>query len=214
MSQFFVGVDLGQSRDPSAIAAVERVEAPGEWDAEMWAPRKEVRFRLRLLERVPLGTRYTEVVERVVRVTRSRQLGGRCYLAVDGTGVGRPVVDLLREARPEATLMPAILTAGCLESRDQGYYMVPKRDLITGLQVMLQQRELQIAGNLEHGPTLVKEMADMQVRVTLAGNEQYGAWREGTHDDLVLAVGLACWCARKVYPHPPQGDDRWCRKGI
>jgi hypothetical protein len=43
-------------------------------------------------------------------------------------------------------------------------------------------------------------MAEMRVKTTPSGNEQYGAWREGEHDDLVLAVALACWGARKAYP--------------
>ena len=109
-------------------------------------------------------------------------------------------------------MMPAIITPGGLETMDQGYYKVPKRDLITGLQVLLQQRELQIAGGLADGPTLLKEMADMQVKVSLAGNEQYGAWREGTHDDLVLAVALACWGARKMHPNGPYGAESYWRR--
>ena len=40
---------------------------------------------------------------------------------------------------------------------------------------------------------LIKEMQEMRVKVTAAGNEQYGSWREGEHDDLVLAVGLGAW---------------------
>ena len=140
MNEFFVGVDLGQRRDFTAIAVVERAELKGEWDAAEYACRKEVTLRLRFLERVPLGTPYPEVVERVVEVTRSRELAGRCHLAVDGTGVGRPVVDLLRSAGLGWPLMPAIITSGELETQEQGYYQVPKRDLIMGLQVLLQRR--------------------------------------------------------------------------
>ena len=85
MGRYFVGVDLGQARDFTAIAVVERAEVIGEWDAAMWAWRKEIRLRLRFLERASLGTPYPEVVDRVVQVTRSRNLAGRCHLAVDGT---------------------------------------------------------------------------------------------------------------------------------
>src|ERR1017187_9136847 len=208
MKAYFVGVDLGQSRDFTAIAVVELTALKGEGDAAAYAWLKKVALRLRFLERVPLGTPYPEVVKRVVEVARSRELEGRRHVAVDGTGVGRPVVDLLRSAGPGGPLMPAIITNGDFETRDQGYYRVPKRDLIIGLQVLLQRGAMQIAAGLKHGPDLVKEMADMQVKVTLAGNEQYGAWREGTHDDLVFAVALACWSARKVYP-TPEGDARW-----
>jgi hypothetical protein len=60
---------------------------------------------------------------------------------------------------------------------------VPKRDLIVGLQVLLQRGGLQIAAGLQFGRKLVEEMMAMEVRVSPAGNEQYAAWREGTHDD-------------------------------
>jgi len=140
------------------------------------------------------------VVERVVKVTRSRELAGKCQLIVDGTGVGRPVVDLLRVAKPGCLVMPAVITSGQRESLCDGYYGIPKRDLIVGLQVLLQQGCLQIAGGLRYGPALAAEMAAMEVKVSSAGREQFGAWREGTHDDLVFAVALACWGARKVCP--------------
>jgi hypothetical protein len=172
-----------------------------------------VALHLRYLERIPLGTPYPEVVNRVVEVTRSPELADRCHVAVDGTGVGRPVVDMLRRARAKGILMPALITSGDTETVGDGYYRIPKRDLIIGLQVLLQREALQIAAGLQYGPALVAEMGEMRVRVTAAGNEQYGAWREGTHDDLVFAVALACWSARKVYPNEPAGEDGVWRHG-
>jgi hypothetical protein len=211
MNRYFAGLDLGQSRDFTAIAVVERAERTGAWDPVQCAWRKVVGLELRYLERMALGTPYPEVVERVAQVTRSGELEGRCHLAVDGTGVGRPVVDLLRRARPNCVLLPAIITGGDRESRGGGYYRIPKRDLIVRLQVLLQCGALRIAAGLEHAPTLVVEMREMRVKVTSAGNEQYGVWREGKHDDLVFAVALACWAAKQVCPNPPMGDGGWWR---
>ncbi len=115
-ANYFVGVDLGQCRDFTAIAVVERAELAGEWSAVTFACVKRVALRLRFLERVELGTPYPDVVERVAKVTRSRELAGRCQLVVDGTGVGRPVVDLLRTGRLGCTVMPVTITAGQRES--------------------------------------------------------------------------------------------------
>jgi hypothetical protein len=53
-------------------------------------------------------------------------------------------------------------------------------------------------------------MADMRVKMTAAGNEQYEAWRESAHDDLVLAVALACWGLGKVYPKGGKGKAGYC----
>jgi len=93
---YFVGVDLGQARDFTAVAALERAEVVGEWDPVTYAYRKYAELRLRYLERMPLGTTYPRVAERVAKITLTAEMAGRCSLVVDATGVGRPVVDLLR----------------------------------------------------------------------------------------------------------------------
>ena len=211
MRHCFVGADLGQTRDPSAIAIVERAELVGEWDAGRFAFRKKVARQLRFLERMPLGTPYPEVVDRVEEVTEAPGVVEQCHLVVDGTGVGPPVVDMIRERRLKCALMAAKITSGDRESMEDGYYKVPKRNLIVGLQVLLQRGGLQIAEGLPLGRELVAEMAAMEVRVTHSGHEQYGAWRVGKHDDMVLAVALACWGIQKTYPYALQGDDQWWR---
>ena len=159
-----------------------------------------------------LGTPYPEVVERVVQVTRSPELAGRCHLAVDGTGVGPPVIDMLRRAKLDCKLMPVTITGGQSECMENGYHRVPKRDLIVGLQVLFQRGGLKIPRCLKDGPALVTELAGMRVKITPAGNEQIVTWREGAHDDQVFAVALAYWAANKMYPNPPEGDDRWMRR--
>src|SRR6266567_2724897 len=146
LAQYWVGADLGQARDFTGLAVVERAELTGEWDPMVFAYRKDIRLSLRYLERVPLGTPYPEIVERVREVTEQRELRGRCQLIVDSTGVGAPVVDMLRRARLSCRMWPVTITGGQRESMDMGNYLVPKRDLIVGLQVLLQQRALRIAG--------------------------------------------------------------------
>ncbi len=83
-------VDLGQAQDFTAVAVVERVEIVGAWDPMMVAYRRYAELRTRFLERMELGTPYPEVVRRVREITRPADLRGRCRLAVDSTGVGRP----------------------------------------------------------------------------------------------------------------------------
>lgn len=197
--RFFAALDLGQVCDFSTLAVIERVELVGDWDPVIFAWKKCITLRLRYLERMPLGTPYPDVVERVKNVMRQLASEGVCDLAVDGTGVGRPVVDLLRRSGLRCSLWPAIITGGSAESQSNGYYHIPKKDLITGLQIALQQGTLQIAGGMKFGPALVTEMAEMRVKITSPGHEQFGAWREGSHDDLVFAVALACWSARRAF---------------
>jgi hypothetical protein len=206
MTNFFVGVDLGQARDFTVIAVAEVAAVKGDWDATVAAWKKRLVVRLRYLERIELGTTYPNVAGRIAEVTRSGQLDGRCHLAVDATGVGRPVVDMLRGERLGCTrFLPAVVTGGESESYGDGYWRLPKRDLITWLQVLLQRGELQIAAGLRWRKELMDEMRGMEVKVTASGREQFGAWREGAHDDLVFAVGLACWAAKKANPAMASG---------
>ena len=170
-------------------------------------------LRLRYLERVALGTPYPEVVERVRQVAETVGRLGRRRLIADATGVGRPVMDLLRRARLGCIMMPVTITCGDVETEAGGHYRVPKRDLIVGLQVLLQRGGLQIAAGLKECEVLAGELAEMRVKVTQSGNEQYGVWREGQHDDLVLALVLACWGAKKVCPSPLYGEDGYWRGG-
>ena len=110
----------------------------------------------------------------------------------------RPVVELLRRARMNCRLWPVSITGGDAEGIGQGLYRVPKRDLVVGLQLLFEQGMIQIAEGLPYRETLVQELADMRVKVTRAGNEQYEAGRSGQHDDLVSALSLACWAVRKT----------------
>src|SRR4051812_16898057 len=98
------------------------------------------------LERARLGTPYPEVVSRVARLLRSPQLGEgeERHLIVDGTGVRPPVVDLLIAERLPAKLWPVIITAGNTERYAEGYYRVPKRKLMRGLQGTIRSGGLQI----------------------------------------------------------------------
>jgi hypothetical protein len=72
-------------------------------------------------------------------------------------------------------------------------YHVPKRDLVGAVQAALQRRRLRIAPDLPEAKTLQHEMASFEVKVTTAAHATYGNWREGQHDDLVLALAVALW---------------------
>jgi hypothetical protein len=143
VSVFSGGLDLRQAHDFTALALVERADMKSEWDQAVFAFRRVRVLRLRHLERMPLGTPYPEMVNRVQHVMGSAALAGRQHLAVDGAGVGRPVVDLLRGATMECRLWPVTITGRDAERFADGFHRVPKRDLIAGLQVTLQAGELQ-----------------------------------------------------------------------
>ena len=202
MAKFYVGVDLGQASDYTAIAIAERVEDLGA--KETVKKGNEYQLHIRHLERFR-DVRYPEVSERVKRLLLAPPLQKNSKLVVDATGVGAAVVDMLRDSvRGSAglTFDAVTITGGDTQSRaGYGSYRVPKRDLVGGLQVLLQSGRLKIASSLEHAETLRAELLNFRVKINLStGHDSYEAWREGDHDDLVLAAALAVWSARAPGP--------------
>ncbi len=185
--KYTLGLDLGQTKDYTALVILER---HGE--------AAQAVFHARHLERFPLGTPYPAIVASVAAMLKQPPLADfPPRLAVDETGVGAPVVDLFRQARLNAMLHPIHITGGATVNYDRGVEYVPKRDLVSVVQVALQTDKLKIAEALPEAATLVRELQDFQVKITDAANDTYGAWREGTHDDLVLAVALALYVGKK-----------------
>jgi hypothetical protein len=192
--KYLVGCDLGQAHDYTALAVLERA---GD------------RYDLRHLGRLR-DTPYPAVVAHVVELMaklaaaddRPRGVlpGGILYappaaaLAVDATGVGRPVCDLFRDARMPCQLVPVTITGGLSVTGDgRGGVHVPKKDLVACAQVLLQTRRLRVARELALADVLVQELENFRVRITPAANEVFGEWREGQHDDLVFALAMAAW---------------------
>ena len=186
MPEYFVGLDLGQTSDPTAVAVLERGGIPPAYD-----------YAVRHLKRYQLGTAYTAIIPDVVALCNMPPLAGNCALVADQTGVGRPIVEML-QASTSVLVKPVTITAGhtARQMEDLSYH-VPKKDLVAVLQVLLQGRRLKVAGGLPLAELLVKELTNFKVKITAAMNETFGAWREGSHDDLVLAVALACWLAER-----------------
>lgn len=114
---------------------------------------------------------------------------------VDHTGVGVAVVEEIRNAGVDC--IGVTITGGDAISHDRDDYRVPKRELVTRTQVVMETKRLQIASQLPLAPTLVAEMDNFKVKkIILTGHDSYGAgadWRDGNHDDLVLSVAMGLW---------------------
>ena len=145
---------------------------------------------------------YPETVSLVAAVAKRPAFRGAPIVA-DQTGVGRPVVDMLRDALPGRRVIGVTITAGSGWSRGEHKddVRISKKLLCSTLQVLLAERRLTFSGELELAPVLESELANFRVKITPSLNEQYEAWRERDHDDLVLSLGLAAFVAENV-PKP------------
>jgi hypothetical protein len=184
---------LGQKQDFSAVAVVEREERR----LAFLTPRLQG-LRVRHLERLPLGTPYVGVVKRVGEIMQHPALALRGRVVVDATGVGAPVVEMLRAARP-ALRVTAVTTTSGEHAHGRGEeWHVPKKDLMAGLQVLLEDGQLKIHRKLHEAAALVRELTDIRLSPRSGGRVGMGADGYGEHDDLALAVALACWRARRM----------------
>jgi hypothetical protein len=68
---------------------------------------------------------------------------------------------------------------------------IGKAWLVSRLQVLLQSKRLHLPDS-DEARVLAKELQDYQIKVDQDANDKYGAFKVGTHDDLVTALGLAC----------------------
>lgn len=180
-------LDLGQAQEFTALAVLETTEQPE-------FGRKVKHHAVRHLERFGLGTAYTAVCDRLALLFREAPLADST-LALDLTAVGRPVLDLFRKARLRASLKAVTVSGGHKARLDPaGGWLVPKKELVSTLQVLLQSRRLAVAGTLPEAQTLVCELENFRMREPkVFAEDGVEQWRDGPQDDLVLAVAIAAW---------------------
>lgn len=141
---------------------------------------------------MPLGTQYPMVVQRIAVVAEAAQSWGSATVVLDGTGVGVPIVDMLRRAT-SVPLRAVVFTAGDREVQPEfAVHRVPKRDLVTALEVVLQTRPLEVTPDCVLKAELESELAAFDLSISARGHDTYEA-ASGSHDDLVMALCLALW---------------------
>lgn len=244
-----VSLDVGQQQDYSALAVLQRwissryttedgtpvaVEQRELWRAAQRAS-EDARLDSRLgltrhrvtsyglvhIERLPLGTPFPRVVERVRRLMVHPTLQGRPprpgqgrrpdpVLVYDATGGIGGMRDMFAQAGfpPGRRVWPVTIHGGNAVSFSQGFHRCPKRDLARLLAILLEtpinrSRRLAFARRLPGLETLVGELKSFRVKINLAtGHESFEAWRERDHDDEVLAVALGCWVGERLARDP------------
>lgn len=189
-----IGVDIGQKRDPTAVCVAEVLEQITSPDPmHPWGePTTLTLYVVRFLERLSLGLPYPRIADRLAQIAegvrfKMPEAGIRLY--VDQTGVGAPVVDQLRE-RISHPLIGVTLAAGERLTLHGSEARLGKAYLVSRLQVLLQNGQIRLPKTSE-AEQLARELLDFEIRVDQDGQDRYGAFRVGSHDDMVIALGLA-----------------------
>jgi hypothetical protein len=159
-----LGVDVGQRRDPAALAVVAGLDVVH-------------------LERLPLGTSYTRVAERVAAIAEG---AGNIPVVIDATGVGRAVVDMLAGKGLEPVAVT--LTGGGVVRVSGREVSLPRKALFQPLQAAVEAGRLGVAEGLAYSSELAQEL--LAARGSAFGVQSRGA---GHHGDLMVAVSLCLW---------------------
>jgi hypothetical protein len=199
----FVGLDLGPAGELTGLAVIQR---PRVHPSHTPAQRRPTHTLIHL-HRFPLGTPYPEIIDAVRKLLNTPPLPG-ATCAIDQTGVGRSVWRLFMDALATSVtcrFVPVMIGPGLKAERVPGTgIFIPRQELVGTLQVLMQTRRLIIPTALPHIETLVKELGTFKanpVTVTAAAKaDPLAAWREGQHDDLVLAVALGAFMSETSLP--------------
>jgi hypothetical protein len=198
---FIVPIDIGQAADFTALGGMRRLRKASDKTKETYAMNGNVElsreyedaFHLGYAHRFPLHTPYPEQIERLKTICA--RIPGTFQVVADATGVGRPVVDMIRSAG--LPVIGVVITAGSGASHqdaETGYWKVPKRELVTRAQTYMQSGRLKISTKLALADVLVKEMLAFKMKISAtSGHVSFEAWREQAHDDLVLMLCLGVW---------------------
>jgi len=220
MSRYIVSVDLGQLDDYTSIVVAELFTRQNAW---LWQidkpdlppminlkmpedfvfvnnvgtvrnPNVCARLHIRHIERFR-GKSYPDVARHMYALMRRSPLIGAKML-VDATGVGRPVLQMIREGRVQCSGIT--ITGGRDESRhptDYRDWLVPKRLLIQSVDALMHRDAIKIAPELSEATNLQYELNDFRSRIDPeTGYESFSA-RTSEHDDVVLALAQICWHA-------------------
>src|SRR5919112_5709393 len=193
--RYSVGVDLGQANDFTAIAVLEKTIAPP--DTAMFSPVGEspsnrlvegrAVYDLRYLKRPKLGTPYDVIARRVADLICELEPQGsfnelgQVTLSVDATGVGRGICDMLgtefkrrgatSKGTPKVDFRRVSVTGSNTSlkrpTRTDGYWAVPKKELVFPAVAAFQQGKIRI-GKVADREALVNELKNYRRTTNIA----------------------------------------------
>jgi len=194
-THFFLGLDLGQRCDHSALVVLERTRIlTGAFDHANYTHVTAVRLCLRHAHRFPLHFPYLKIPNAIRSILPT--LDPSAYaaspapktLAVDATGVGAPFVEILQRARLQARILPITITSGAQPHGNN----VPRATLLSNLRILFETGALRLAPNAPHFNQLQKELTTLSLHDGRT-----------SHDDLAFALALAAWPAPSTHDSAP-----------
>ena len=196
-SRYWLGVDLAQAQDNTALVCVHDECLPiwGPSSRQVLGPRRRTivfadKFR---------GVSYPDIVSHVIRTMLKEPLRGRVRLVIDASGLGRVISDLLTEQRVEHHAIQ--MTVGQNWVKKDRYVNVGKTLLLETLSLLFATGDLTFAHDLPLRGDILAELETFQLQQTAAGNQIITQGKSGAHHgDLAIALAAACFASEHLRP--------------
>lgn len=202
---YIFGVDLGQKRNHTALAVLEKRWIPGTPDQYRWSAAREYygeyNYEVVRLGRLPLGTRYTDAIDWLETEVNRIYWPSVKTMLVDATGVGSPVVEQMRLVRTlaQGTRLLAVQITGGLQTgyRKSGSgnqeISVSRTEVLSGLRAAIESTAFSI--DPDKLPPTELDILKAELR-SLQAQGKPSSLDSRDQDDLAYALSLAVWWAK------------------
>jgi hypothetical protein len=110
-----------------------------------------------------------------------------------------PIRAAMTRRAPASTMAGGSIIDRLAENTRERTVSLGKALLVSRLQVLLQTRRVHLPRTAE-AETLARELLDYEIHVDEQANDRYGAFRVGSHDDMVTSLGLAVLAVERAAP--------------
>ena len=213
MKRYSIMVDVAKKKDFFAIVVFEANPRVVAGSPLLGNPDRTVmKYDIVYIEKAR-ELRYPQMIERIVRITNYAQIKNDYDLLIDGTGVGDPIIDYVRDAG--LFPIPIIFTGGIKVSevyeemgkvfanttdrlqaaRTLKEIHVPKKDLVSAGQVLMQQGRIFTAQGINYRSDIEEQLMGFigKVNEDTKKRKGYEAETEELHDDLVVCYLMGAW---------------------
>jgi len=187
--RYILGVSLGQPDQRTSMVAIRRRTVP----SEMQTGATYRTYTVLGLHRWSKGTAYSIIAADISAKTAEPPFRD-CLLALDRSGVGIQIVNMIRAAQPAASVKPIMVTGEVDVQVDGPGWRVPRLDLVAVVNEILQSQRLEILKKLKDATMLKKELLAFRAKPGRSGGE----WRIRPEDDAILALACGMWVGEKT----------------
>ncbi len=222
IKQAILGLDLGQSQDPTAAALllnIDQTQSPYNW-IDSTHPTVN-HWRLASTKVWPLQSPYTQVAAHLYKICKSIQLQHPTtplILLADATGIGRPTLEIIHKeftshSKPSpARIEGIVFTAGTTVTETKhpalpvDLFQVPKLDLIQTLLQAMESNQLQPAPGLADQHILAAQLKSLRYASSRSTGQTTVEVTHSTKSpeianaDLVMALAMAAWRMKSLHP--------------